>query len=1304
MMNLKPCKYKKILFIISILMISSLNILLMNLETNQISKFKDKNDSNKFQIENLKSQDLDSDNVYSGIGAPWNVTHWANRTDYNLPVSFMNDSYDVAEIPLGSGWKGYKLDVNVNELSDIRNWCNGSFNYGIDNNYQTPGNDTTYISNKFQNWTFGKYDYWDDSDMSGNYMDSTDPDTDGHDCLELRITGDHNPPNSHVYDGQDRCYWTSFIEIPRGRVIESELIFDVRDFHLMPSNDFELRISINDQMVYSLGALNLREVCQDSWRTFSIPQGFWWNSSQIYSNPINNSLIKLNITFIYNQDGSWEYTGVENQDFQQLFIDNIQLITKAEVKPSQIQLKMNNQEVNDIDWGKGAIEQNNLWTTSPVKANFSSSDIWELGGYEIDLKTNLNLFTRKDTPETNYETNTDSLGTQFSVSNNSLTNWDFYAYFSVPTGYEENEMRINFPADFTITWVSEPQDPSTNRLSECDTSTQGLLTIPVNTISLTPDGFWKFKATSPNYCEQINILNNATSSWIIDNQFLSGDYINITAKISDPALISGYIQQTQAQLQIRFPNGTLWTSQSQLNSPDSNGYVYFYPFRIPILPPNYEVGEYEAIITWNNSYSTLGLNETGIIYKKFNVIHKSKLTSDQNYYEQIFEGEVINLKVSYNDKENFNAVQDALVYLDNFTGGRQYFSEISPGYYFLEFNTTGGIACNNTLTIYSNSTSYLNNQVNVTIEIIQQTSLTAQEYPTIQVKWNNNFSIHLNYTIKSTGIGISTTPINNWIGETSIVESNQGEYNLTCNSSAYEVNKIHSLFINFHEEGYQSQSIIIGVFLIERQSNISVYIDSLEIPEMHQVNRSFNEELSISVRVSDTARNEFFSDESLTLISEKSVINLPYSSDYWYNTSIICTPLNFSLGLNLIDIRFIKENYEISLFSFQLIINQIEICVDTVGFEDSYSAEIGETIDIQIRLFDPDTNDTLDNAIVKYSWEYGIGTLNETNPGTYQTFIELSEDLRGNHKINLIITPEDSTYQTTQYSFVVVIREPIVDEPEFPNYFLWIIIGVLISIVSALGVLSFRTYVYMPRKRKKEAKLLSKTQRFKDLNNIQAIVVIHKFSGIPIYSRSYSILEKHKKELFSGFIQAITMIGEEFVVKDVEKPESDEKESAFGVEKMIELDFKQFYCLIADIEDLRVVFILKERSSERLKSQVSHLILALNLKLSAELENWDGSLDKFEILIPEILNEYFELYYKDSFKLAGDINLIRMKKEKSLSKMEMRVVNVIQSMSNDNMIANLNSIIELVHEDNKNLIIEAIESLIKQKVIIPLNN
>jgi len=680
------------------------------------------------------------------------------------------------------------------------------------------------------------------------------------------------------------------------------------------------------------------------------------------------------------------------------------------------------------------------------------------------------------------------------------------------------------------------------------------------------------------------------------------------------------------------------------------------------------------------------------------------LIPDQSYFEEIIEGEEINLKVSFNDLENFDAIQGAQVYLDNFLGSRQFFSEISPGYYFLEFNTTGGIAGNNNLTIYANSSLYKNNQVNVTIEIIQQTVLTAQEYPSIQVSWNENFTIHLNYSMKSSGEGISTILTNNWIGDTHTVEGNPGMYNITCNSSAYKVNKIHSLIINANKEGYESKSIIIGIFLIKRETNMSVYIDSSNIPELFLATKSFNQELSISVRISDVITNQFLANEVLTLISENYVVNLTYTTNFWYNTSISCSPSNFTLGLNAIDISFVKDNYEINIFSFQLFINQIDIMVDPVGFEDTINAEIGATINIQINLMDPNTNNSIENAYITYLWEYGIGTINETLPGTYHVSIKLPENLRGNYKFDLIITPEDSFYKTTKYSFFVIIGEPIVSDGGFPSYLLWIIIGVLVSIVSALGVLSLRSYVILPRKRKKESELLAKTQRFKDLKNIQAIVIIHKLSGIPLYSRSYSILEKHKKELFSGFIQAITTIGEEFSEREIKKTGATELEKSYGVEKIIELNFKQFFCLIADIEEIRAVFILKERSSERLKSQISHLILALNLKLSKELENWDGSLDDFEVMIPTIIHEYFELYYKDSFKVATHLNLIKLKKERALSKMEMRVINVVQSMSKDNnTIVNLNNIVELVSEENKDLIIEAIESLIKRKIIIPIN-
>ncbi|MBA7647454.1 hypothetical protein ES703_55226 [subsurface metagenome] len=314
-------------------------------------------------------------------------------------------------------------------------------------------------------------------------------------------------------------------------------------------------------------------------------------------------------------------------------------------------------------------------------------------------------------------------GVNFEVNNDSLVNWDCFGYVSVPIGYKENEIKLQFPTDVNITLVSEPQNPNINKLSLCDNSTQGLLIINMSKFSDPPDGFWKFEAVSPNYCEQLNIFNNETGVWLQDDEFLSGDYINITGKITDNSIISGYIQQTRAYLNIRFPNSTIWTSKTQEKSPLADGTIFFDPFLIPSSPPAYEVGEYDAIITWNNSHSGYGLNETGVIYKKFTVIHNSILSPDQDqyYHDNVFPNTIINLKVSFNDYISGEAIENAYIYV-NYDEQIQKFNEISPGFYLLEFNVSDAEAGNNTLTIYATSSLFVNTKINITFHIIKTTS------------------------------------------------------------------------------------------------------------------------------------------------------------------------------------------------------------------------------------------------------------------------------------------------------------------------------------------------------------------------------------------------------------------------------------------------------------------------------------------------------------------------------------------------------------------------------------------------------
>jgi hypothetical protein len=221
------------------------------------------------------------------------------------------------------------------------------------------------------------------------------------------------------------------------------------------------------------------------------------------------------------------------------------------------------------------------------------------------------------------------------------------------------------------------------------------------------------------------------------------------------------------------------------------------------------------------------------------------------------------------------------------------------------------------------------------------------------------------------------------------------------------------------------------------------------------------------------------------------------------------------------------------------------------------------------------------------------------------------------------------------------------------------------------------------------------------MENIQAIVAIHRDSGIPLYTKSYSILEKHKKEIFSGFIQAIITVGEEMVGKREEGGELIELDEEDGTRTILELDFKYFYCLICDRQDLRIIFLLTDRASDRMKKQISDLSLGAMLELSEQIGNWDGAIHEFEAKFPPIVNSYIELSYKDTFTINNAEYIAKVRKEGELNSMETRILNVIYSIAKSKQEFYLDTIFELIHEKNQNIVIDGIETLIKKQVIIP---
>ena len=410
--------------------------------------------------------------------------------------------------------------------------------------------------------------------------------------------------------------------------------------------------------------------------------------------------------------------------------------------------------------------------------------------------------------------------------------------------------------------------------------------------------------------------------------------------------------------------------------------------------------------------------------------------------------------------------------------------------------------------------------------------------------------------------------------------------------------------------------------------------------------------------------------------------------------SILDTSDLGSLGLYTIIVSSYKIGYENCTFNLKINLGENTV-LQRLGSDSSIIINANSTI--TFFYYSEVDDDGITGATIGINITNPIYySITETSPGTYSIKINTAFlDKIGTYQLLFEFSAPGYKPQTHIYQFQIV-NPPL---PAGSNPFLVLIIIISIAVISVLGSLSIRSYVLLPRKRRKEADLLSRTQRFKDMKNVQAIVISHRLSGIPLYTKSYSLLEKQKKELFSGFIQAITAIGEEIAGKRI-IDDDNVKKTAGGIERLIELDFKYFYCLICDREEIRIVLVLQDRASEQLKEVITNLATSIVLTHSHILENWDGSIQIFEKEMPSIIDQYFNFFYKEGFVLNNPKYIATMRKEAEFSKMETRILNTIYSIAKNKSEFFLEDVVQTVHEDNKDLIIDSIEGLLDKKIII----
>jgi len=278
-----------------------------------------------------------------------------------------------------------------------------------------------------------------------------------------------------------------------------------------------------------------------------------------------------------------------------------------------------------------------------------------------------------------------------------------------------------------------------------------------------------------------------------------------------------------------------------------------------------------------------------------------------------------------------------------------------------------------------------------------------------------------------------------------------------------------------------------------------------------------------------------------------------------------------------------------------------------------------------------------------------------------------------------------------------------IPEEDISTFLLWLFITVLLVIIGILGSLSVRSYIFLPRQQRKKSYLSQRTQKFKDIRNMQAIIAMHKPSGLPVYSQNYSSIMKGKNTLFSGFIQAVSIIGDELTKSDKKASKMKRSKEKLDFHKVVELDLKQFHCLILDVEELRTVLILKSKSSKRLKDILVHFSFAVYVKISERLKNWNNDIHSLDKTIQPLVNEYFDILYKDPFKAnIQESELLKYKKKLNLSKFEFHIMNTIFLLLKEKSHFKLMDILERETDKNEDEIINATESLIEFKLISPI--
>ena len=919
-----------------------------------------------------------------------------------------------------------------------------------------------------------------------------------------------------------------------------------------------------------------------------------------------DSTVTLYANVDYDDDGDPD--GVANAAFCEVFLDDVSLVSKESPSFDEVDLKFHAGEYNTSIIGSGGsgnatIANPSFWTVNPLTVEVTSNT-------SVSFDYRARVLSHRHT-NTSWAADPNKLGVLFSAATSQDVSLTMYTYVGTFGEYENFTIMIDIPTDWENPIVYNPF--LNDVTSQCITST-GRITLPTSILDRL--GWWQITLEAPNYAKAISIQRYDEGSGLWDNstQFRSGNttrtQVTLGTNVSTPDL------SNPVNLTWSLPNASIWSEESLTGG--FNGQVNSTSRMLGAL--NTSAGVWSVSVSWTNG------TEVAYGTASFDMYHAATLTPKHTEI-QTESGLVVTNFLDYIDADNGEYLMDEVADIEaNWSSSTLTFNaNLLHNWWETDFDTAvvgGGVH----LVIVNASRPYFDNvscQFTIESTLLTEFTLFVDSGPPIEVGLNEKHIYEFRYELlNGTGIDdaiidVSFSPAIG-LNVSDLISTAPGNYSVeifSFQSGVYTV--AVSANKSYHYVGFDSFMIEVGGFgATLSKENGSADLVSFGADYRFVVryaNMTGDGLTGATVEIVDMAPSDWIP-----------VGPLVDEGNGYY--SILLSPPGTGTFTVVVKANF--TNHETQYATFSLTVAAVTIKVVDIqglsGTEDQLTT-------ITLSVVESNTGQPVTGARVVV---HVFVNLEETQN------IQLAEVGEGQYSGQFIMPSSDTV---AEIRIFVDLENYVLDgeyfqselHPEMSTFALLTRTAQQYSpLLILMGALIVGFIVQKVQSRRRKAEYIDALvvkKRFDDVRNLLGVIVLHRSSGIPIYSKL--LKEGFDDSMLSGFIAAITQFRSEF-----------------------EVDQKEWQIIpISDIirtvstQNLICAFITFGSPTGTQEEQMMQFARAIAFIFDSQFESAptnvldDKTEDRFETLFDEMLDGALLIKYRtvEAHKLPRNLRLLK---------------------------------------------------------------